>query len=363
MTSSSREAKRVLHCYAASDASKAADWLKELRLHFGSSVTHVLAESGQEDGVLSDFSGGPSAGKLIRWARALADFDCVMTYGWGATNIALAHSVFGESFKLPPLIHHEIGYHVDSSAEFTFRRNWFRRIAMRSACGVVVETQSLSTRAAQDWGLATDRLHTVYPAFDVAAYEVTARHDQVPGLIKREEELWLGADVSAALPDDLAVLIEGFVQMPPDWQLVLMGNVPARDALQEMAERLELSHRIHLPGAVADLPETFALLDAYVALPCGPALPIGTVKAMAAGKAVCAASGDESARLLAQENTAFRSASYNSANLGEALVKIADDPLGRTKAGQANRLHAESLFGVESKAAALSAVYGGIFAS
>ena len=363
MTSSAREAKRVLHCYAASDASKAADWISELQLHFGSNVAHVLAEAGQEDGVLSDFSGRPSAGKLIRWARALANFDCVLTYGWGATNIALAHSVFGESFDLPPLIHHEIGYSVDSAAEFTFRRNWFRRIALRSATGVIVETQSLSARAARNWGLATDRLHTILPTFEVAAYDVKAKPDQVPGLIKREEELWLGADVSAALPADLAVLVEGFAQMPPDWQLVLIGNVPARDALQEMAERLELSHRIHVPGAVADAPGGYALLDAYVAPPCGEAFPTGTAKAMAAGKAVCAAADDESARLLARENAAFLSASFKPAKLGEAIVKIADDPLGRAKAGQANRLHAESLFGVESKAAALSAVYGGIFAS
>jgi glycosyltransferase involved in cell wall biosynthesis len=252
---------------------------------------------------------------------------------------------------------------VDSSGEFTFRRNWFRRIALRSATSVIVETLSLSARAARDWGLATDRLRAVLPTFDLTAYEVSARPDQVPGLIKREEELWLGADVSAALPDDLAVLVEGFAQMPAEWQLVLIGNVPARDALQEMAERLELSHRIQLPGVVADAPEAFALLDAYVAPPCGQAFPTGTAKAMAAGKAVCAAAGDESARLLAQENAAFLSASFKPAKLGEAIEKIADDPLGRAKAGQANRLLAESLFGGESKAAALDAVYGGIFAS
>ena len=357
MTTHTREARRILHCFASSDASKAAQWIEHLRLYFGPGVTHVLAEADQGGGELPDFSGRPGAGKLIRWARALAGFDCVMTYGWGATNITLAHSVFGESFKLPPLIHHEIGCSVDSSAEFTFRRNWFRRIALRSASGVIFDTQSLAARAARDWGIAPEKLHIIAPAFDPNAYRVTARPDQLPGLIKREQELWLGADASFAQPGYLLSLVEALVQMPQEWQLVLIGIVANRDALQEVAERLELSHRVHLPGTIADTPEAYALLDAYVAPPCGLAFPIGTAKAMAAGQAVCALSGSESARLLAQENAAFLSASDNPSSIGEALVKIAVDPLGVAKAGQANRARATFHFGGEGKAAAFNAAY------
>ena len=363
MTANRCEAEHILYCYADSDANNAAEWIKKLRLHFGSAAAHVLIEARQSDGVLPDFSGRPSAGKLVRWARALADFDCVLTFGWGATNIALAHSVFGDSFKLPPLIHHEIGYPAHTAGEFTFRRNWFRRIALRSASRVIFETHSLAGRAGRDWGIAAEKRSIIPPAFEPGVYDVTATPDQIPGLIKREQELWLGTDASYAPAADLAVLVEVFAQMPRDWQLVFIGNVANREALQEAAERLELSHRLHFPGTIADRPEAYALLDAYIAPPCGIAFPTGTAKAMAAGQAVCATLGGESARLIAKENAVFLSASYNPAALGEALVKMAADPLGRAKAGQANRASANLLFGGDRNAAALSAAYGSVVAA
>ena len=51
--------------------------------------------------------GNPSPARLLRMARALQDFDLVLTYNWGAVDVTMAHTLFSDMLGLPPLIHHE----------------------------------------------------------------------------------------------------------------------------------------------------------------------------------------------------------------------------------------------------------------
>lgn len=357
MTQQRREPLRILHCHGQAAAGLVQSWIEEMRGHCGPQATHVIAEANGGNATFPGFAGRPGAGRLIEIARAMSGFDLVLTYGWGASNVALGHSVFGESLKLAPLIHHEIGYGADAGPEFAFRRNWFRRIALRSAERVIVETEALAAKAAGKWGIAERRFSVIRPAIDISAFDLRPKADQLPGLVKRETELWLGAaGTSASLRDQLA-LLEAFAHLPQEWQLVAIGALDHRDDLRAAAERLELSHRVHLAGAVADTPAAYVLLDGFVALPSGAAFPLHTAKAMAAGQPVCAVRGDESALMLSSQNADFLAASSDVPALTKTLSALAVDALGRAKAGKANRRKAKVLFAADKRASVFETVY------
>ena len=55
--------------------------------------------------------------------------------------------------------------------------------------------------------------------------------------------------------------------MPPDWHLVIIGDGPQKDAIRAEADALDISHRVHLPGAVTDPASVIGLFDI---LPCRP---------------------------------------------------------------------------------------------
>lgn len=334
----------ILHCFDSSEGGISAGQLRERIAALGWEARHRFADATGGGAEFPLFSGTPGPGKLIKLARAMARYDLVLTYGWGATNVAMAHSVFGQSLGLQPLVHHEAGLGCDPEQELGLKRSAFRRIALRSASSVIVDTQALGEAAARNWHIARQKIDVIAPGVDTADFARKARADQIPGLVKREGEMWLGARGADALANTWPAMVEAFGLMPQEWHLVFVGEFAARDTVRGEADRLGVSHRVHLPGAVADTPEGFALFDMYVAAPCGLAFPQGTAKAMAAGLAVCAVQGDESASMLAAENARFMARSNDSEPLADALVAQADDALGRSQAGKANRIKAQAQY-------------------
>ena len=45
--------------------------------------------------------------RLRRLAQAMAGYDLVLTYNWGAMDAVLAHTLFCGAMGLAPLVHHE----------------------------------------------------------------------------------------------------------------------------------------------------------------------------------------------------------------------------------------------------------------
>jgi glycosyltransferase involved in cell wall biosynthesis len=344
MTAQAGRTMNILHCFDGGEGANAELSIRERISALGWEARHRFADATGGSAEFPLFSGTPGPGKLIKLARAMAQYDLVLTYGWGATNVAMAHSVFGQNLGLPPLVHHEAGLGCDPEQELGLKRSAFRRIALRSASSVIVDTQALGEAAARNWHIARQRIQIIPPGFDMADFSRKARADQIPGLVKREGEMWLGARGADALANTWSAIVEAFALMPQEWHLVIVGEFAARDAVRGEADRLGISHRVHLPGAVADTPEGFALFDMYVAAPCGLAFPQGTAKAMAAGLAVCAVQGDESANMPPAENARFLARSNDSDPLADALVAQADDALGRSQAGRANRIKAQTQY-------------------
>src|SRR5690606_1445260 len=82
-------------------------------------------------------AGKPLPGRLKRLAAAMAGYDLVCTYNWGAMDAAMAHTLFADVFKLPPLVHHEDGFNEDEATGLKRSRNLYRRLALGRSAALV----------------------------------------------------------------------------------------------------------------------------------------------------------------------------------------------------------------------------------
>lgn len=358
MTGSPAAKPRLLHCFGAyggASSQRAATLITA----FGSALGHDIVVAGDMSGAaaqltlsasnaryLSDFpefSGKPMPGKLARLAQAMAQYDLVLTYDWGALNMAMAHTAFAQNFNLPPLIHHEIGFGAGGARETGMVRNWYRRIALGRAFGLVVESEQLEGVALGDWQQPIGRVRRIMPGIQTADFAKRPAGDALRGIIKRDGEYWLGVVGSDQAGGALGELIAGFASLPVEWQLVIWGEGLARDAIRAQADRLEISHRVHLPGTPHDWPSAFGLMDIYVQVGAGAAFPLDMVRAMAAGLPIVAADTVDTAALLAPENQPLLFPPGDMAQMAGKLELLAYDAPFRAQTGAANRQRAHEI--------------------
>lgn len=87
------------------------------------------------------------------------------------------------------------------------------------------------------------------------------------------------------------LLISAFARIArkhPDWDLVLLGEGPEREALQRQAAAAELTHRVSLPGRAGNVADWYACADLYVLSSRFEGFANTLVEAMAAGLPVVA---------------------------------------------------------------------------
>ncbi len=122
----------------------------------------------------------------------------------------------------------------------------------------------------------------------VLAYAKRSRRDALPRIIKQPGELWLGTLAGLRAVKNLPRLVRAFAAMPEAWQLVIVGEGPERDAIRDEAIRLDIGHRVHLPGFVAEPAKAVGLFDLFALSSDSEQMPISVIEAMAGGLAVVA---------------------------------------------------------------------------
>src|SRR5207302_7117782 len=105
---------------------------------------------------------------------------------------------------------------------------------------------------------------------------------------------------------------------------------------------LELAHRVHLPGFVANPAKATGLFDLFALSSHSEQFPISVVEAMATGLAVVAPAVGDIAGMVAEANRRFITPPGNQAALAGALLELASDPGLRKSIGAANRALARS---------------------
>lgn len=299
--------------------------------------------------------GKPTPGRLQKLARAMAGYDLILTYNWGAMDVVMAHTLFGELYRLPLLIHHEDGFNDDEAVRLKTSRNWYRRIALGRASGLVVPSETLEGIALEAWQQPIGRVRRIPNGIDTGKFAGKCRPDALRGLIKRKGEYWLGTLAGLRAIKNLPRLVRAFAPLPEEWQLVIVGEGPEKATIRDEAERLGVGHRVHLPGFAPDPARFVGLFDLFALSSDSEQAPISLIEAMAAARPVAAMAVGDVKAMVATENQPF--IAQDEADFAAALLTLAADPDLRTNLGLANKARAREAFDERTMIAAYRRLY------
>ena len=363
---------RILHCQSTFSAGGKERRSVTLMNSLGRAAQHTIV-SGMPDELgaralidrrvkvhfPTDFpslSGSPTPGRLVEIARALEGYDLILTYNWGAMDVVMAHTVFGQRFGLAPLIHHEDGFNDDEAVQLKTRRNWYRRAALWRTDRLVVPSRVLENIALSKWGQPRERVTRIPNGIDTAAFGKPPKPDALR-LVKREGERWVGTLAGLRPVKQLPALVTAIKELPQNWHLVILGDGPEQSAIREAAARHEVDHRVHLPGAVSDPASVIGLFDIFALSSRSEQFPLSVVEAMAAGLPVAAPAVGDIADIVSSDNADYIVPPADSSALGDALAELAGDPEGRKEIGAANRAKARARFDVATMIKRYRALY------
>ena len=364
--------KRILHLHSAFDPGGKELRAVELMNAFGPNLEHTIVSG--DPGKLGaaelvnkrinvrypdDFPslrGKPFPRRLKKLADAMKPFDLVLTYNWGAMDAVLAHTVFATTLKLPWLIHHEDGFNEDEADKLSWKRNWFRRIALGRTSALVVPSETLETIALNDWQQPTKRLRRIPNGVDTRAFAGRGKPDALGSVTKQKGDLWVGTMAGLRAVKNLPALVRAFAPLPEPWKLVILGEGPERDAIEQQAQALGIGERVHLPG-FADPAKVAPLFDIFALSSHSEQFPISVVEAMASGLPVAAPAVGDVVSIVAPANGAFISLPGDEAALARSLAELAADADMRFEVGEANRRKAVALFDRRAMIDSYSALY------
>jgi glycosyltransferase involved in cell wall biosynthesis len=363
---------RVLHCHSTFSAGGKEVRSVRLMNAFGESIEHTVISAEPEamaaralidpqvkvrfPAEFPPMKGLPTPGRLATLAEALKGYDLICTYNWGAMDVAMAHTVFARNFGLPPLVHHEDGFNEDEAGGLKTRRNLYRRAALKGAARVIVPSTGLERIAIGPWAQPPEKVLRIANGIDTAAFAAPPN----PGalrLIKREGERWIGTLAGLRPVKQLPLLVQAMAGLPEEWHLVICGEGPERDAIRAAADACEVSHRVHLPGAVADPAKVVGLFDIFALSSASEQFPLSVVEAMAAALPVAAPDVGDVRRMVSDENRAFIAVPDDVQALAAMLADLAADPALRARLGAANRERARSHFDAAQMIAQYRAAY------
>lgn len=287
--------------------------------------------------------GWPTPGRLQKLAKAMQGHDLVCTYNWGAMDAVMAHTLFKDLHNLPPLIHHEDGFDETELTRLKTRRTWYRRIALGKTAGLVVPSERLEEIALVDWQQPLGRVKRIPNGIDTKAFAMRPKKDALR-LIKHPGEYWVGTLAGLRTVKNLPRLVRVFADLPENWQLVILGEGEARAAIIAEADRLQINHRVHLPGAIGDPARVIGLFDIFALSSDSEQFPLSVVEAMAAGLPVVAPAVGDIADMVSEPNAEFIAPPGDEEELGTALVQLAVAKDLRKEVGEANRAKAVARF-------------------
>lgn len=284
--------------------------------------------------------GKPSPRRQYGIAKAMKPFDLVLTYNWGSMDAPMAHTLFEQALGLPPLIHHEDGFNEDEQVKLNWKRNWWRRIGLGRASALVVPSERLEEIALDIWQQPLGRVKNIPNGIDVKAFSKKPKEDALRGVIKRKGEKWVGTLAGLRPVKNLPAMVRAFSKLPDPWQLVIVGDGPEKETILNEAGRLNISHRVHLPGFAPNPANYVGLFDIFALSSLSEQFPISLIEAMAAGLPIATPAVGDIANMVSEANEPYIVPAGDEEALGWALEALGNDEKGAKAVGEANRLKA-----------------------
>lgn len=300
-----------------------------------------------------EVAGKVGPGAMNRMARTMKGYDLVITHGEAAFPAVMAHTLFGQGHKAPPLVHYHDG--VDAVPDGRWSR--FRhKLGLARTPRLIVPAPIAALSILKGWDVPASRIDILPPLFPLPP-KAGPRPDAIPRLMKRAAERWIAVRAADALAmtGGILALLEG---LDENWHFVAFGADHEIGALRQTFDATRQQHRLHStarlhgPASVAGMFD-LALMDARNGLvpPDMPAL-------MAAGVAFAVIGPPGLGELLPEASRPFLVAPAEPGAIEHAVRALALDTEVRTAAGAANAAFAARHASAVPHLAALAGTLG-----
>ncbi len=216
------------------------------------------------------------------------------------------------------------------------------KVTFAAASAILAVSDPLAERLADAPGVSRDRLHVVPNGVDTDRLSP----DVHPAMTHDPREIRIGFVGSLRNWHDVASLIDAFAIVrahDPQLRLVVVGDGPQRDSIEEQCASHSLGLSVTLTGAVdaSDIPAWLSSMD--IAVAPYPALdgfyfsPLKLFEYMSSGRAIIASNIGQIAEVIDDGSTGLLYDAGNTASLAQALSRLIENAEFRRSLGEAAR--------------------------
>ena len=214
--------------------------------------------------------------------------------------------------------------------------NHLDRMALKKFNALAAVSDAVAHRLLA-FGVPTEKIKTIANGIDVKAFE----HAQPLPLLKDEGSTVLGVVARLDLQKGFEYLLRAareLCQMFPRLKIVIAGEGPDRNAIEEMIEQYGLQSSVVLAGQQSSMPAVYAAMDIFVLPSLNEGLPMTVLEAMAASKPVIATKVGAIPSVIKDSENGLLVAPKDSEGLRNAIASLLNDAERRRRLGE--RAHA-----------------------
>jgi len=280
---------------------------------------------------------------LRKWLSANgSNYDVINTHS--STDSWLAAVACATLSGMPVIVRTR---HVSTAINNHFSTRW---LYTKATSHIVTTGEALRQQLHRDNGYALENMTSVRTGIDLNRYrplEQAAMRAKL-GIAARPT---LG--ILATLRDwkghqDLLTALEILKPKFPDWQLLIIGDGPQRQALEQRVDALNMRDSVRFTGNVDNVPEWLSALDLFTLPSYGDeGVPQGIMQAMACGLAVVSTPVGAINEAVQDGKTGIMTAPRNPQALADSLARLMGDAVLRANMSTAGLAYARENFGID----------------
>ncbi len=228
---------------------------------------------------------------------------------------------------------------------------------------VVAVSESARRHVLAKAGLRRKQTTTIHNGIDLSAFAAPApeRRAEYRSRWGVSRDALIVTTVAVLRPEkgvaDMLDALPRLLTRRPDLVYVIIGDGPARRALEERAAGLGVSGSVRFAGFSGDVAGCLAAADYFVLPSHTEALPTVVIEAMAAGLPIVAAAVGGVPELLGPDAAGMLVAPHSPDHLADALTRLLTSPRQAAAMGRAARRSATKRFDIERQASRLADEY------
>ncbi len=258
----------------------------------------------------------------------------VLTYNWGSIDGAAA----AQLMRIP-IVHTEDGFDVDEASKQKRRRVLTRRLLLRKVYCVTAPSETLANIMRHSWRLPPEKLRCIPNGVDINLFRPSPRE-----VTNRQLVVGTVGNLTAVKRQSMLLDVCARLANTADIRVVIAGQGPLRQELEERAQQLGIADRVEFLGYQLDVAKVYGKIDIFVLTSATEQMPFSVLEAMACGLPIVSTDVGDIKKMVSRENQPLIT---HEGKFVDALATLVTDDKLRRQLGQDNREHCVRVYSLD----------------